>query len=127
MSILVGELTLSNEHQLRMKEIEYLEVAKRSSDLFTTQLEGGAIKLYYTYQSFISLPPTLPSSLYSPSHSIPSFLPPLLPIPFYTLSHTIYRQQSLPGYSEQQEGHGTSIPDQDDSPGGAECVRAGVH
>jgi hypothetical protein len=44
MSILVGELTLSNEHQLRMKEIEYLEVAKRSSDLFTTQLEGGMMK-----------------------------------------------------------------------------------
>jgi hypothetical protein len=93
MSILVGELTLSNEHQLRMKEIEYLEVAKRSSDLFTTQLEGGTIKLYYTYQSFISLPPTLPSSLYSPSHSIPFSLPSSLS-PF-TPSHTPSTDNSL--------------------------------
>ena len=41
MSILVGELTLSNEHQLRMKEIEYLEVAKRSTDMYSIQLMGG--------------------------------------------------------------------------------------
>ena len=39
--MLVGELTLSNEHQLRMKEIEYLEVAKRSTDMYSAQLEGG--------------------------------------------------------------------------------------
>ena len=42
MSTLVGELTLSNEHQLRMKEIEYLEVAKRSTDMYSIQLMGGA-------------------------------------------------------------------------------------
>ena len=62
MSTLVGELTLSNEHQLRMKEIEYLEVAKRSTDMYSIQLMGGAyvtLKFHVTsvffFLNFLSL------------------------------------------------------------------------
>ena len=46
MSTLVGELTSSNEHQLRMKEIEYLEVAKRSTDMYSSQLTDGKIMTF---------------------------------------------------------------------------------
>ena len=54
MSILVGELTLSNEHQLRMKEIEYLEVAKRSTDMYSIQLMGGTyVKSQFQFNFFI--------------------------------------------------------------------------
>ena len=53
MSILVGELTLSNEHQLRMKEIEYLEVAKRSTDMYSIQLMGGTyVKSQFQFNFF---------------------------------------------------------------------------
>ena len=41
MSVLVGELSLSNEHQLRMKEIGHLEVTKKTTDLYSAQLETG--------------------------------------------------------------------------------------
>ena len=40
-TLLASELTLSYEHHMRLKESEHLEAVKRSSLMYTTQLESG--------------------------------------------------------------------------------------
>jgi hypothetical protein len=45
-TLLASELTLSYEHHMRLKESEHLEAVKRSSLMYTTQLESGNDFIY---------------------------------------------------------------------------------
>ena len=53
-TLLASELTLSYEHHMRLKESEHLEAVKRSSLMYTTQLESGKY-YYYFFYLFIQL------------------------------------------------------------------------
>jgi hypothetical protein len=54
-TLLASELTLSYEHHMRLKESEHLEAVKRSSLMYTTQLESGDQTIYLFAYLFIRL------------------------------------------------------------------------
>lgn len=54
-TLLASELTLSYEHHMRLKESEHLEAVKRSSLMYTTQLESGNNTIYLFVYLFILL------------------------------------------------------------------------
>ena len=54
-TLLASELTLSNEHHMRLKESEHIEAVKRSSLIFSSQLEAGEQLIYLLINQFIHL------------------------------------------------------------------------